>query len=255
MTAVTESFTTVVMTYNLWGGFKLAERTPALRAFLTTRPPDILAVQELRPESRALVDETLGGHDRVHDEFSGWAENGNIWWDRDRYQLVEYGAADIGIRAPGARLFWVRLAAPVGRLLVATAHYTWPGHPQEIEDDVNPRPAQARRTVEELDRLAGDDACVFVGDLNDYARPLWALRAGGFVEAYGALGVTSPPTHPVVPDGWTDEGLLPALKAIDWQFHRGPVRVRSAEVVEYFHQGRAPSDHKPVVVTYTVTGV
>lgn len=255
MTAVTHPFTTVMTTYNLWGGFKVAEREPALRAFFTTRSPDILVVQELRPQTQAIIDETLVGHDRVHDEFAGWAWQGNIWWDRKLYGLEEHGATDIGIRASDARLFWARLATPVGRLLVATAHYTWPGHPQEVADELNPRTEQARRTADELTNLAGTDACVFAGDLNDYARPLWALRDAGFTEAFGALGGTSPPTHPAVPDGWTEEpAFLPATKAIDWQFHRGPVDVRSAEVVEFFHRGKAPSDHKPVAVTYTITG-
>ncbi|MQB02521.1 MAG: endonuclease, partial [Actinobacteria bacterium] len=87
MTSVTEVFTTVVMTYNLWGGFKLAARRSALRAFFTTRSPDLLTVQELRPRSRKLIDQALPGHERVHDDFPGWSEQGNIWWDRGLYRL------------------------------------------------------------------------------------------------------------------------------------------------------------------------
>ncbi|SEF16784.1 endonuclease/exonuclease/phosphatase family protein [Jiangella alba] len=141
----------------------------------------------------------------------------------------------------------------------ATAHLTWPGHPQERADDVSPRVGQARNIVAALDRLAGDGPCLFTADVNDYARPLWVLREAGFADAFAALGRSSPITHPVVPlpgegqgqrPGWA--APEPVAKAIDWQFHRGPLRPRCAEVVEFFHEGVAPSDHKPVVVTYTL---
>ncbi|SDT62023.1 endonuclease/exonuclease/phosphatase family protein [Jiangella sp. DSM 45060] len=141
----------------------------------------------------------------------------------------------------------------------ATAHLTWPGHPQERADDVSPRVGQARNIVAALDRLAGDGPCIFTADVNDYARPLWVLREAGFADAFAALGRSSPITHPVVPlpgpgtgprPGWA--APEPVAKAIDWQFHRGPLRPRCAEVVEFFHEGVAPSDHKPVVVTYTL---
>lgn len=253
-------FTTVAMTYNTWGDHWWAEREPAMRAFLEQRAPDLFAVQELKPAQRKLFDDVLADHTRVEDDFPGWTHNGNMWWHRDLYELVEYGAEDIGMLAEFARLFWVRLrvkALDGARSLVfANAHYTYPGHPLEWETDVSSRTNQARRTVEELDRLAGADPCVFVGDLNDYARPVKVLRDGGFIESFGALGAVSPPTHPAVPNARSaagDPAPESVPKAIDFMFHRGPIRARSSEVVEFFHGGIAPSDHRPVVTTYTVT--
>lgn len=253
--------TTVMVTYNLWGDAFWPQREPALRSFLTLRDPDLLGVQELRPASRQVIDEALPGHDRVDDdEFPGWSVEGNIWWRRELYDLVEYGAEDVGMREPQRRLFWVRLrprcfeSGPA--LVFATAHFTWPGNKQEVEDDRNPRVEQARRTAEALTRIAGDDACVFVGDLNDHTRPIRVLREAGFHDAFGALGSTSPITHPVIPLPSNEDTQLSAhlLKTLDYQFHRGPITPRLSEVVDFFHNGLAPSDHKPVVTTYTMVG-
>ncbi|TDE16035.1 endonuclease/exonuclease/phosphatase family protein [Jiangella asiatica] len=249
--------TFVSMTYNIWGGHWLAERTPALRWLFEVREPDLLAVQELTPSSRDIIDAALPGHRRVDDPFPGWAVQSNLWWRDDLFAMEEYGAEDVGIRAEHARLFWVRLrpAGSSSSFVYSTAHLTWPGHPQERADDLNPRVGQARQVAAALDRLAGEGPCVFTVDINDYARPLWVLRAAGFADSFAALGRSSPITHPVVPligpgRGWS--APEPVAKAIDWQFHRGSLRPRCAEVVEFFHEGVAPSDHKPVVVTYTL---
>ena len=253
-------FSFVSMTYNVWGDWRVEERMPALQALLERRPPDLLATQELRPASRAAIDEALPGHERIRDDSPGWSRQSNLWWRTDLFEALDYGAEDVGIRAEHASLFWVRLQPradePVGPLVFSTAHLTWPGHPQEREDDVNPRVDQARRIVGELDRLAGEGAAIFAVDINDYARPLWVLSEAGFSESFGALGQASPVTHPVVPltlPGDRPHGVAAVAKAIDWQFHRGPVRARSSEVVDFFHHGVAPSDHKPVVATFTLT--
>lgn len=250
--------TFVSMSYNIWGDHRLADRLPALRALLELRDPDLLSVQELRPESRDLVDEVLSGHERVDDPAPGWAREGNIWWRREVFELFEYGAEDVGHRERHRRLFWVRLrprgAPDAPPLLYSTAHLTWQGNARERADDVNPRVAQARRVGAELQRLAGDGPCVFTVDINDVARPVWAMREAGFADSFNGLGVPSPVTHPAVPL-FDADGLARASvpKVLDWQFYRGEgLRPRCSEVVEFCYSGRAPSDHKPVVVTYAM---
>lgn len=258
MTApITTTF--VAMTYNLWGDAHLAERGPALRALLRTRPPDVLATQELRPASRDLVDAELPGHDRVVDDHPGWAGQSNLWWRRELFTLLAYGLRDVGIRDPTAGLFWVRLRAADGTVLVvATAHLTWPGHAEERATGVNQRIPQARAIVTALDELAGDGPCLFTADVNDIGGPLWELGNAGFLDSFTALGSPSPPTHPVVPlpfrsgRGTRLSPVQSPAKAIDWLFSRGALRPRTSEVVEFFHDGSAPSDHKPVVATYTL---
>lgn len=253
--------TFVAMTYNLWGDWHLAEREPALRAFFRTRPPDLLATQELRPGSRALIDEELPGHARVVDDHPGWARQSNLWWRRELFELVAHGVRDVEILDPAASLFWVRLRAACGTVLVfATAHLTWPGHAEERATGVNQRVPQARAIVAALDELAGDGPCLFTADVNDIGGPLWELGNAGFLDSFTALGSPSPPTHPVVPMPFSSgrgTRLSPVqspAKAIDWLFHRGALRARTSEAVEFFHDGSAPSDHRPVVATFTLEG-
>ncbi|MGC4943205.1 hypothetical protein [Kribbella sp. DT2] len=255
MSLSTTSF--VAMTYNLWADFHLDARRDAITGLFETRPPDLLAVQELRGVTRDLLDKTLTTHDRVDGE-EGWATQSNLWWRRDLFQYVEHGAEDVGILSPDARLFWVRLRPREGvDLVFSTAHLTWPGHPDERTDHVNRRVTQARKIAEELDRLAGEGACLFTVDINDIGPPQWELGNAGFLDSFTALGRHSPVTHPVVPTvapgpiGTKLSPLASPPKAIDWIFSRGPLAVRTSEVVEYFLAGRAPSDHYPVAATYT----
>jgi endonuclease/exonuclease/phosphatase family metal-dependent hydrolase len=258
---LTGSFTFVAMTYNLWGDTHLEQREPAIRDLFGTRPPDLLATQELRPRSRDVLDEALPGHARVHDDFPGWATQSNLWWRRELFDLVEFGAHDVGILAEHARLFWVRLRPRSGGappLVFSTAHLTWPGHPQERQDGRNRRTGQAERVVAALNEIAGDGACLFTVDINDIGQPLWVLGNAGFIDSFSALGRTSPVTHPVSPMPFTTtrgtrlSPLESPSKAIDWIFSRGPIVTRASEVVEFFSSGSAPSDHKPVVATFTL---
>ncbi|MGZ0148054.1 endonuclease/exonuclease/phosphatase family protein [Kribbella sp. WER1] len=252
------SFTFVVMTYNLWADFHLDQRRDALTSLFSTRPPDLLAVQELRPVTRDLLDAALPDHERI-DGTAGWETQSNLWWRRDLFSYQEHGADDVGILSPDARLFWVRLRIPTGQeLIFSTAHLTWPGHPDERADHVNRRIAQASAIGDVLTARAGDNACLFTVDINDIGPPQWELGNAGFLDSFTALGRHSPVTHPVVPTvatgpiGTRLSPLASPPKAIDWIFARGPLAARSSEVVDFFHDGRAPSDHHPVVATYTL---
>lgn len=253
-------FTAIAMTYNLWGRHRLDRRTEAIRTFLSSRSPDLLAVQELKPETRDLLDAVLGGHARVEDDFAGWSESSNLWWRRELFQLLDFGAEDIGIVSKHRRLFWARLLPlPLDNptpLLFATAHYTWSGFGDESVSGINPRVNEARATVEALDRLAPDGPCLFVGDLNDEHHPARVLRGAGFHDCFWALGTHSPVTAPVVPLTLPpgDDNVPPRdiPRVIDYQFHRGPIQPRCVEVADYFLDGVAPSDHRPVIAAYTM---
>ena len=250
--------TFTAMTYNLWGGWDLDRRRPALESLLRRRSPDLLGVQELHPRLRESIDTALPHHARVHDEHPGWAERGNLWWDARCFEYVAHGVTDIGLRSEHAGLFWVRLAnrcAPeLPELTLSTVHLTWPGHPEEVATNCSPRTSQAATAAAELDRLAGSAPVLMCADMNDHARPMWAMYDSGFREPFGVLGRTCPPTHPVTPRAdkparW--EGVQTVEKALDWVFFRGPIVPRTAEVVEYFDEGAAPSDHKAVMATFT----
>ncbi len=256
------AMTFLVQQHNVWGDHWRDERRAALARLYALRAPDLLATQELRGWSRAVIDDALPEHDRVHDGFRGWETQSNLWWNRELFAHVEHGAWDVGIVDPDARLFWVRLRSRTGAgtLVFSTGHLSWTGTAVELETGVNQRVLQAERVVEALGRIAGDGEPVFFTvDINDIGVPLWTLGNGGYLDSFTALGRHCPPTHPVVPSGFSDTvatGASPLAsppKAIDWIFFRGPVRSRSAEVVEFFDRGIAPSDHHPVVSTFTWT--
>lgn len=236
-----------VCTYNLWEHARWPERELPLRRFLELHRPDVLCLQELRPETRELLDRVLDSHQRIDDPFPGWLSEGNIYWNRTLFELIEYGAEEIGILEQLRRLFWARLR-PRGTgstLLVSTAHYTWPGNSREKADQINVRNAQALQTVEALNRLAGkSEPVLFMGDLNDHYHPLRRLREGSLVDCFAALGRIPVPTRPTLPtDTHTPE-------VVDWMLHRGSLQPMSCDVVDFFVGDLAPSDHKPLLVTY-----
>jgi endonuclease/exonuclease/phosphatase (EEP) superfamily protein YafD len=199
-----------------------------------------------------VIDEELSGHQRVEDAFPGWSGESNIYWNTELFSLLGYGTERIKEDEPeilrNRHLFWVRLAVKGQErtLFVATAHYTPASMPKEREDGHNPRLAEARKTIFALDRLlTADEACLFMGDLNDALLPIRILRASGLQDSFSASGAPPRQTHPAIPTG---RGMLPQL--LDWQLHRGPLRVMNTTVVDFFDADFAPSDHKPVSTTY-----
>ena len=93
-----------------------------------------------------------------------------------------------------------------------------------------------------------DEPVLFMGDLNDYVHPIRILREDGFVDSFSGLGRTSPITIPAMP---TAKGTP---QTIDWIFHKGALRPMTSEVVDFFAGDIAPSDHKPVLATYSISG-
>lgn len=253
--------TVVAQTHNLWGDHHATERADSLRGLYELRAPDLLATQETRTWSRDLLDRAMPAHQRVHDDFPGWQVQTNLWWDSRLFTHVDHGAEDVGIHDEHARLFWVRLGMP-GRsqtLLWTSAHLSYSGNAVEVQSGVNQRTIQARRVVVELDRLAHPDEPVFLAsDTNAIATAIWVIGNAGYLDSFTALNRQAPPTHPVIPNAFESLVGTPRSpigspqKTIDYLFFRGPARVRSAEVVEYFDRGIAPSDHYPVASTFSL---
>jgi len=190
----------VVMTHNLWADHRWPEREPALRALLGTRRPDVYAVQELRPATRDVVDDALPGHCRVEDDGRGWSHESSIWWDAATFTEVEHGTADVGLAVDenhrDRRLFWVRLATATGAtVVVATAHFSFPGTRRELEEHVNPRIAQSQAAADAVTAIGRPhEPVLLMGDLNESWHVLRVMHAAGLSDSYSALGVTPPPT-------------------------------------------------------------
>jgi len=244
-------FTFLACTYNLWGTARWEERRVPLERFLTVNEPDVFCVQELTEDSRTPIETTLPDLRSVDDPFPGWTQEGNIFWNSNLFDRVAHGAEDIGLLEELRRLWWVRLATKSGQaLVVANAHFSWTGNVRELAERVNVRTGQAEEAVLALDRVVGEDEPVLLmGDFNDYLHPLRVLRMAGFEDSFMALGREAVVTYPAMPFAQQPPELL------DWMMHRGLVRPTLTSVVDFYVGERAPSDHKPILTTYTLPNV
>jgi exonuclease III len=243
------------VTYNLWNTVRWPLRAPALQHFVECFQPDIFCVQELRAETQTFLDQVMPKHTRVHDPFPGWTCEGNIYWQHDLLEAVTHGAEDIGILETERRLFWVRLRvkASARTLLVSTAHFTYPLHPQESDTGLSPRVEQTRRTITALQRLVQDtEPAFFMGDLNDPLHPTRLLHAAGYQSCFTALGLLCPPTFPCAPTAHMPAGASGLTLTVDWIMANHHARVVAAQVPQCYHGDVGPSDHWPVLAVYEV---
>ena len=243
-------FTFLACTYNLWGVNRWEERRRPLERFLEVNRPDVLCPQELTPEACELISDTLPWIRRVEGPFPGWTEEGNIFWNSHLFELVDHGAEDIGILEKSRRLFWARLVNEAGMtVVVATAHFSWLWDAGESGEWVAVRMAQAEAAAVSLGELARPDVpMLFMGDFNDYLYPIEVLRDVGFEDSFQALGRKPDITHPAHPMAHEPPTLL------DWMMHRGPIRPTLTGVVDFYFGESSPSDHKPILTTYTFSG-
>ena len=256
-----------VMTFNMWkvDGYpgNWPDRQVPILECLTTFTPDILCVQELHPLLHETVLQALPSHTYVKDTFVGWQTEGNIYWNSNLFEMVEYGAIDIGMMEPLRRLFWVLLklkifeADTAQQILVSTAHYTWEGHEQECTSDVNLRKQQARRTVAALKdlQLKFNDpylAVLFMGDLNENFHPRRILREAGFNDCFYALRLPAVPTQPQRPSIAGEDAL--ADSTLDWIVQNKYARPILANVLRNLicTGGFSVSYHCPVMCIYEV---
>ncbi len=261
-----------VMTFNMWktDGYPAnwPHRRMSILECLKTLTPDILCVHELHPLLHGTVMEALPTHAFVQDDFKGWQSEGNIYWNSDTFNMLQYGIIDIGIMQPLRRLFWVLLTlntsdreiegpnqSTVGQLLVATAHYTWEGHAEERNSDVNLRKQQAHRTVTALHDLTSKFGnphlpILFMGDLNENYHPRRILHEAGFVDCLAELRLPAPITHPQRPSA-PHEDILGDV-TLDWIMQNKYARPILANVIKNMlcSSAHVVSDHCPVMCVY-----
>ena len=242
-----------VITYNLWNTQRWPQREAALRQFVDVYRPDVLCVQELRPETAAALDEALPDHRRVHDDFAGWICEGNIYWNGRLLECLEHGAEDVGIFEAHRRLFWARLKL-IDRdrsIFVATVHYTHQGDERELETGRSPRLDQTQRTIAALARLVGPtEPALLAGDLNDPFLPTYALHDAGYRSCFAELGQLPPPTWPCIPTANFVVGEQAVNQTIDWIVANDRLRAVAAAAPQCFAGDVAPSDHWPVQAVY-----
>lgn len=243
-----------LISYNIWTDTRWPERKEALRRFLEIFDPDVLCLQELHSDSRALIDDTLPGHARVHDDFEGWTTEGNIYWRTSLFSEIEHGAEDVGIRKEGhRRLFWTRLhVRSLDRsIFVGTAHLTHQRHPDEMATGQSPRVGETRRIVEAMKRLNRErEPLFFMGDLNDPVHPPTILADAGYLSCFAALGLQPDTTFKCYPTANVKPGELAMSQCVDWLVANDAARAISASIPRFYWGDMAPSDHWPVQAVY-----
>ncbi|PCJ61273.1 MAG: hypothetical protein COA79_06750 [Planctomycetota bacterium] len=240
-----------LVSYNLWNIERWPDRESALVHFLKTFIPDIFCVQELRPETLHCIDQTLINHDHVKGDQPGWKIESNIFWNREIFDLIEYGLEDLKMLEKERGFFWVRLKMKANdkSIFISTAHFTWQGSPDEKETGLSPRIAQTKRTIEFLQKLVKkDDVSFFMGDLNDPVVPVLFFPGINYKSCFKELGILSPPTYPALP---TTNDIC-ENQAIDWMFCNGKAKALSAFVPQFYFDGISPSDHWPIHAFYEI---
>jgi endonuclease/exonuclease/phosphatase family metal-dependent hydrolase len=255
-----------VMTFNMWKMMNEPSNWPQRRLpmfeCLTTFTPDILCAQELHPSFHDVLIEALPSHTYVKDDFAGWQNESNIYWNTNLFTMIEYGIVDIGMKEPLRRLFWVLLKINTNtqttqQILVATAHYTWEGHAEESTTGINLRKQQAQRTattLHELQSRIGDPhlTMLFMGDLNENFHPRRILREAGFIDCFSALRLPPIPTHPQRPSIPQEDNLGDCT--LDWIMQNNYARPILANVLRNLlcTGGYSVSDHCPVMCIYEI---
>jgi endonuclease/exonuclease/phosphatase family metal-dependent hydrolase len=243
------------VTLNLWITERWDARRPAVGEFLRLYRPDVLCVQELQPDTRAFLDDILPGHRRVEDLFSGWTNEGNIYWNGRHLEEVEHGAEDVGIVEPERRLFWARLRLREAgvTVLVSTAHFTFKGNEEEVDTGWSPRVRQTRQSIRALGRLAhSGEPVFFMGDFNDSSHPAYLLHEAGYTDCFTSLSLQSPPTAPCVPTSLRLPHEPATSQTLDWIVSNAQARAVAAQVPHFFYGDVAPSDHWPVLAVYEI---
>lgn len=226
---------------------------------IRSRSPDIICFQEMRAEqfadlssafpeygSYAMVDEPVGRHPvncifYRSDVFMRISAGG--YWLSKRPHV----AGSRSWRSACTRLAnWLRLEdrASGSEFRVINTHLD---HVSQIA-----REHQAQMIVEDARAYPDEYPQILTGDMNGDARnqAMASLKAGGWVDTYGAVHGTEDPGHTY------HEFLGPRYRSklgkIDWIFVRGAIKVIEAAIVTDSRGERFPSDHYFVEATVVV---
>ena len=231
-----------LMTQNLWNTIQWDLRKDCVRSFFQLYSPDILCLQEVRPQLLDWIDETLPEHSRIHDSFIGWSNEGSIYFRKSMFSEIEHGEVFLDMPEPDRRLFWTRLRTLNGKsLFVSTVHLTWQGNADEVATGKTYRHHEAKVIADSIPKLVKPgEGAVICGDFNDPLHPVERIKAGtGMQEVFWILGQIAPMTFPCSPPS-TEINLV---ESIDKVMINDKLRVLMADSPHYRQGWAAPSDH------------
>lgn len=249
-----------VTTFNVWGSHHWPERAVPLAQTLQTLRSDVYLLQEVTPAIVEYLDKNLQNYKRVDDtKRPGWITEGNIYWNSDLLELIDFGHGDLNLHGyPNRSLFWARLAVkanPSLKFFVSTAHFPWVGDSYELETGMSQRIPAAMKVCEHLRRLVLPQECViFGGDLNDDYHPIRILSEEmGMMDVFESLDLPPPITHPVRPSDYQEE--MRPNRTLDWILCSLPAQCRVIGAFAKTVRGgtHVPvSDHLPVMAIFEV---
>ncbi len=240
-----------IMTSNLWNTEKIVERKDSIIKFFSINKPDFLCIQEIRKETRDLLDSQLEKYSRVEDSFIGWQEESNIYYRNDLFEEVEHGRIDLNMPEVNRGLFYLRVKIKGSNktLFISTAHLTHQGNADEVATSRNYRQDEASMIGDNLLTLVkkGEGAIV-CGDFNDPFHPTKIIsEKTDFVEVFRTLHLEAPLTFPC--SSISEEYYL--VESLDKIMHNSfisPIMATSPRLV----LSKGISDHYPVYAMFEV---
>eukprot|EP00828_Plagiopyla_frontata_P041910 TRINITY_DN611_c0_g1_i4.p1 TRINITY_DN611_c0_g1~~TRINITY_DN611_c0_g1_i4.p1 ORF type:complete len:207 (+),score=15.15 TRINITY_DN611_c0_g1_i4:160-780(+) len=205
----------------------------------------------MHPEYHKIIMESFPEYQFIESEFKGWMEESNIYFNRERFELVEFGQEDVGHSKvePLRKLFWCTLKhiASDTKFKIFTVHISWQGSPEDKTTDVDMRKIIARKVVEILKTEPLD--FFLCGDMNDQITVPKIFRSSKLISCFEELQIRGSSTHP-------SRTLHPGQdiyenETLDWIFRQGEkFRTVIANVMRYRFAGI--SDHYPVLAMYEI---
>lgn len=240
-----------VMTLNLWNTEKLSQREDSIIEFFSIYRPDFLCIQELRAETRKLLDTLLFEYDRVHDPFVGWKIESNIYYKKEMFSEVEHGRINLIMPEENRGLFYLRVRDIESHksLFISTIHLTHQGNADEIKTSFSYRQGEVKIVVSSLKELVDEnEAAIVCGDFNDPYHPTRIIsKETDFVEVFKSLKQESPVTFPCSTIS-SEYDLVESLDKIMHNIHLAPILASSPRFV----LSCGISDHYPVMAVFEI---
>jgi len=238
-----------IMTLNLWNTEKLDQRIDSIKRLFSIYKPDFICIQEIRKETQSLLDKILLAYNRVNDNFIGWGEESNIYYNKELFSEVEHGRIDLNMPEENRGLFYIRVKITEldKTLFISTAHLTHQGNADERNTSYSYRQAEAKQIADNLLKLVKDgEGAIVCGDFNDPFHPTEIIsNKTDFVEVFNSLNLEAPLTFPC--STISDEYYL--VESIDKIMHNKILKPILASPIKIV-LSKGVSDHYPVMAIF-----
>ncbi|WP_404404441.1 endonuclease/exonuclease/phosphatase family protein [Pelagibacterium halotolerans] len=224
-----------VMTFNVFGRNREPER---LVASILEADPDILALQEYSRDMRQEIHRTLAEHYPNFQYCAGGERAFVGLYAKFPFEPLNEDACSSTIMSPDRTARIIVRFEPEGGppFSVATTHHDWPA-------PITRQAVQFETLAEALSTV--EPPVLLVGDFNSTP---WSYALRNFVAVAGVTRHTyNIPTFPQIWHYLGDWRPIPALLPIDHVMTRGGIAIHSITTGD-----PAGSDHKPLLVTFSV---